>query len=539
MKALSERVIEGAEHDSSLRDPPPLCHPGTRVQLHGKISAWFHNKEREKALLWLKGPAGVGKSAVVQTFAESLAGPKHLGATLFFSKLNDRNDPQRVFITIAFQLATRIPAYRAYITEQIALDPSLLKKGMKDQFRILIAEPFGSNGIGKGEGPWGVLLDGLDECEGVDQQSSIIWLVSEFVLKFPHAPFVWVITSRPEPHIVATFAHEEVAPSHWSEYISINSTEACKDVERYLNARFKAMREQYPHIPSTWPSETQSLKLTNGALGLFIFARTAARFMEDPNYADPISRLDLILSVIDHLDIKATDDHPFALLDGLYTHILTSIPSALRRTTIRILGFILCSKSSPTFDGLSYTLKSHNLMAMSVILSLGPPVVYSSLHKLHSVLKIPDLQDAYENQVSFFHASFGDYLTDPTRSKDLFFDRGECVDDMTYGLYKLSADKPWDKKWTSYASQPSRETESHFYRKLKRDAEIGVYYAVTGELRSDRGEGPFKSQKDRSECLDVLGQINTAEPYRFYHCEDGFTDFLFRLWDVRKAHPLC
>ncbi len=82
MKALSERVIKGAGHDSSLRDPPPQCHPGTRVQLREKIIAWFRNREREKALLWLNGPAGVGKSAVIQTVAESFAESKSLGATL-------------------------------------------------------------------------------------------------------------------------------------------------------------------------------------------------------------------------------------------------------------------------------------------------------------------------------------------------------------------------------------------------------------------------------------------------------------------------
>ncbi len=144
MKALSECAIDGAEYDSSVRDPPPHCHPDTRLHLRGKILVWFHDEEREKALLWLNGPAGVGKSAVVQTLAESLAEADSLGATLFFSRLSDRKDPQRVFATFAFQLATRIPAYQTYITKRIVLDPSLLRKSMKEQFRIFIAEPFGT-----------------------------------------------------------------------------------------------------------------------------------------------------------------------------------------------------------------------------------------------------------------------------------------------------------------------------------------------------------------------------------------------------------
>ncbi len=152
---------------------------------------------------------------------------------------------------------------------------------MKEQFRIFMAEPFRNKGIeiGEGEGPRAILLDGLDECEGVDEQCRIIQLVSEFVLKFPNSPFVWVIASRPEPHIVTKFDHETVAPRHWSEHIPIDSTEGCQDVERYLNSRFKDMRERYRYLPSNWPSENQFLKLSNSARGLFVFAETATRFM--------------------------------------------------------------------------------------------------------------------------------------------------------------------------------------------------------------------------------------------------------------------
>lgn len=272
---------------------------------------------------------------------------------------------------------------------------------MRDQFRIFIAEPFGNNGIGKEEGTWAIMLDGLDECEGVDEQSRIVTLISEFVVEFPSAPLIWTIASRPEPHIIAVFNDDAVAPSYWSEYVPINSTQACRDVEHYLDARFKAMRRPFPHLPPTWPSESQFLKLSNGAQGLFVFARTAVRFMEDPNYADPVSRLNLIILIIDRLDIKLIDDHPFALLDALYTQILTSIPLSVWPTTKRLLGFAICVRdlSGRHGDfGLSYPLRrgSHNLTGASIILGIELSVAYGSLHKLHSVLKIPDPTEAHE-----------------------------------------------------------------------------------------------------------------------------------------------
>lgn len=472
MKALSERAIDGAEFDSSARDPPPMCHPGTRVELLGKIKTWFYKKEREK-LLWLSGPAGVGKSAVIQTFAEFLAESSSLGATLFFSRLSDRRDPQRVIATLSFQLATRIPSYRTYIVEKITLDPSLLRKGMKEQFQVFIAEPFGNQGIGQEGGPWGVLLDGLDECEGVDQQCEIVRLVSKFVINYPKTPLTWAIASRPEPHIKATFASEEVAPSYWSEYVPINSPEGCKDVERYLNKSFESMRNRFPHVPPNWPKETQFLKLAHRASGLFVFAKTAVRFMEDSHHADPVSRLNLILSVIDYLDVALIGEHPFALLDALYKRILEFVPPTLWPTTKRILGFFICARPRNNYpdNKLSYPLDCRSVVAASLILNIEQHVVYSSLYQLHSVLDIPRPNTALTSGVSFLHASFVDYLTDLSRSKNFYINRRESVDDITNGLINIFTEKSWGKLRAPYGSLVSVEKRwADFGDRLKEDA---------------------------------------------------------------------
>ncbi|KAF9439764.1 hypothetical protein P691DRAFT_715761, partial [Macrolepiota fuliginosa MF-IS2] len=205
MKSLLKEIIHGVQYDSSARDPPPECHPGTRMRMLERMRTWFFHMDPQKAFLWIYGPAGVGKSAVVQTFAEALAAANRLGATLFFSRPNDRNDPKRVFITIAYQLAVRIPTYRTFVIEQIALDPELLEKGMREQFKIFIVAPFVHRRIGQGREALGILLDGLDECEGHGPQCDIIRLISNFVRDYPDVPLVWVISSRPEPNISLTF----------------------------------------------------------------------------------------------------------------------------------------------------------------------------------------------------------------------------------------------------------------------------------------------------------------------------------------------
>lgn len=73
LSRLAHFTMEGAEFDSSARDPPPSCHPGTRLTILKSITDWIGSKERSYGSLWLNGPAGVGKSAIMQTLAENLS----------------------------------------------------------------------------------------------------------------------------------------------------------------------------------------------------------------------------------------------------------------------------------------------------------------------------------------------------------------------------------------------------------------------------------------------------------------------------------
>jgi len=56
----------------------------------------------------MRGPAGVGKSAIAQTCADKLAENWHLGAAFFFT-VKEHNNPSRLFTTIAYQLTTTLP----------------------------------------------------------------------------------------------------------------------------------------------------------------------------------------------------------------------------------------------------------------------------------------------------------------------------------------------------------------------------------------------------------------------------------------------
>jgi hypothetical protein len=415
MGLLSQHIIHGAAHDDSARTPPPRCHPNTRVKVLDRLTAWFEGQAQEELLLWITGPAGVGKSAIVQTFAEYLAKSKSLGASVFISRPNKRNNPHGIFITIAFQLATRIEEYREFVVERLSLDPSLVNKDMEAQFSTFIVEPFVERKVGADGKRWGILLDGLDELRGDDAQCNIIQLISTFVHEHPDVPLLWIIASRPESHISNTFEDDEVRPSYWSEYIPIDSTEACEDVERFLRSSFKAIQKKFRQsVSSDWPSDADFLKVTVAASGLFVYAEVVMQFIRDSNQADPVTRFEVLLSVIDRSSAVPTNDNPFVHLDALYHEILSAIPLTLWPAAKRLLGFTIHDLSIYRYEDRFHTFQT--LRGMSLLLDLSRHTVYACLIKCRSTLRIPDWKTAHKEKLTILHASFSDYLQDPDRS---------------------------------------------------------------------------------------------------------------------------
>jgi len=189
----------------------------------------------------------------------------------------------------------------------------------------------------------------------------------------------------------------------------------------------------------------------------------------------------------------------------------------------QILGFALCSESG--------LFKPSNLMAASIIFDLEQSAVYKSLHKLRSVLNIPRPKRAHLSGISFRNPSFIHYLTDPTRSKDFYIDVDESCDDLVRRLSQLFLEESWNEKCNQFTPKLSDKAKKEFFSMLMLDAKRALRYGVTGELKQQRGRGPFVSQEDRSECLDLLSQVNTADLFE----GDGmwlpdFTNWLFRLW---------
>lgn len=187
---------------------------------------FLKNRDDNKRLLWLVGPADVGKSAIMRTLAETPSTPEFtLGASLFFSR-DGRNDGSKVIATLAQQMANKSPRYRAVIESEFSRNPTLLEEVLTAQFDKLIVEPFVKCGISpEGHKCFLILIDGLNECNDQNAQRLILDLVSSFCIKYPTAPLAWVITSRPELHITDFLSQNEVVPAYKKEEIKVDVVE--------------------------------------------------------------------------------------------------------------------------------------------------------------------------------------------------------------------------------------------------------------------------------------------------------------------------
>ncbi|XP_006463146.1 hypothetical protein AGABI2DRAFT_144529 [Agaricus bisporus var. bisporus H97] len=409
MEKLLEKTIPGAEFDSSARDPPPRCHPGTRLKILDRCLYFIHNCGGMRKIRWVVGAAGVGKSALLQSVVESPKLVVSCHASVFFS-INGHDDGTKAVVTISYQLAAKSELYCQLIEREITRDPALLlQSSMAKQFFKLIVEPFIHNPQLKCASRILIVVDGLDECKHSRMQLELLRLISDLCIEYPSSPLVWLIASRPEQHITAFFSQSHVAAAYEKEEIVVDSDEAHEDVELYLHAKLKKINEASDSVDSRWPEEQDLWKLANAAGGLFAYAQTVVRYIDDTIVGSPASQLSEVLNVIDNLPTAdlPQEDHPMAFLDALYARILSNVSSIVMMNTRKLLlalVFDLRLKSPGSF------------ILLCNWLGMAPDDAYAALNHLRSVLCVPSRIAAFCRNLELFHKSFMDYISDFHRS---------------------------------------------------------------------------------------------------------------------------
>ncbi|KAJ6490020.1 hypothetical protein C8R45DRAFT_201541 [Mycena sanguinolenta] len=234
---LHRAVAIAAIHDSAESYPQPRCHPETRTQMLEDLRDWARDENAEHSILWLHGPAGAGKTAIMQTLAKQLRDTGRLGGSFFFKRGHSaRGNANMLFATIAYQLALSVPWLRTAIAGVVESDPSILARSLETQLRKLIVKPC----LPHADRDFvTILIDGLDECEGHNMQEDILRAIRK---SSKHAlPLRFIVASRPEPHIREVFNSR----SYSGRFRSLNVEQSSHDVRKYLCDGFSRIHRQH------------------------------------------------------------------------------------------------------------------------------------------------------------------------------------------------------------------------------------------------------------------------------------------------------
>jgi len=249
-----------------------------------------------------------------------------------------------------------------------------------------------------------VIIDGLDECNGDPAQSKIMELVAKSVIKHgDKIPLLWVFFSRPESHIAHEFSPYSRSHLFAKVELSVSGSDD-SDIRLYFRDKLLPLAS----ADTVWPSEDTLDILVSIAAGLWIYAATLVRFIMDHKDL-PRQQLDRVLEFHSQRMQSNTKSSVTAKLDAFYGMIISWISS----------------KHLPIVQQL--LLIYHNTSEASLhipcnIQGLTLEDLKHALSKLHSVLTFIQKREKFWGEpfpgsvhISFYHASFMEFLLDQTR----------------------------------------------------------------------------------------------------------------------------
>jgi len=385
------------------------CFKGTRVDVLDQLDRWIGVADTSDTtpVFWINGQAGTGKTTLAYTFAVECK-RREIPVTSFFCsrEFAERSNPNLIFTSIAHQLGRAFPSFGDQLAEVLRLNPHLASASIPFQLEELIIKPLRST---RDEFRLClIVIDALDECKDESTTSIILSSLSRYVSEI--SPLKILVTSRPEQSITSVFSSSSGDLNAASQRLVLHELElgvVQQDIKLYLLSGLQDIAERYS-LDKIWPSEEDIQALATLSFGLFIFAATSIKFVEDRNDSDPRGQLIRLLS---GKELSAhAQSSPHYYLDKLYMQVLTH---AFPDISIQLSG-----RLKTILGSIVFLQEPLSLVSLENLLGLAPSAVKQTLVHLCSIMILPDNET---QPIRLHHPSFVDFLTDPNRCHDRRF----------------------------------------------------------------------------------------------------------------------
>ena len=261
-----------------LRDP---CMKDTRQTILQEIENKIKSTDGHN-IIWVRGSPGVGKSALAASISTRLEDQGRHVISFRFDRMESTTiSTDALWRVVASDLVRQYPILHQHVVEG---NRKLSSSNIDRLFKLFVETPLSllNDDIPHEQLPV-IVIDALDECGGLRRESSeeddfkgLLRTLKRWALVGHLRKFKLIITSRPEDRITQNF------PESISTHINIPSgsdvvpgDSASNDIRAFFKDRLKGTS-----MGDVWVNEALDY-LVPGAAGMFIWAKTAADFLQE------------------------------------------------------------------------------------------------------------------------------------------------------------------------------------------------------------------------------------------------------------------
>ncbi|KAF5324407.1 hypothetical protein D9619_011189 [Psilocybe cf. subviscida] len=452
LDVLHKRVAPNAILNAGGRADEVRCHHGTREEVIGRIEKWGDSQDGLTApIFWLSGPAGAGKSAIVQTIAERCdqRGVPH--ANFFFFRADtSRSNASPLIATLLHQIILLHPSLRDPVAAILSTNPLIFDSVLDNQLVQLIVTPLRaiqqSSSIYR---PLVLLIDGLDECDSESKRSQQqILHAFDKILAEPPCPVRLLVASRDEPQI--TMAFKEMASQLVPLYLD-SKYSPDRNIRVFVDYQFTKLRKTHAlayTLDAICPTVEDINYIVEKSSGQSIYAATVMRFMSDSS-ASPMLSLERVQGAA-----RLATKSPFSHLDAIYSYILSQADDQEALKDVLHAQLLVNKMVELKLD--LYMMDVDSKISAPEIPLMQLLGLFNQRYTKQLVLScLADLTPIarYEfesHKLLFYHASFSDYLLNRMWSSEYFVDIAAFAFKILPVVWSLMESKAHCRIWLEF-----------------------------------------------------------------------------------------